>query len=479
MLLPLFIMNYCKSPHVLFRDYPNFGYLTDNRNFGYDTAIKSSRKIGDRIISKVGSVIYSILNEQPQSLKEISEKLSQIFTDVPLQILENDANDFLTELSSDGFVICLEDAKCEDADNWFSYANLENRSVQENTISKSSDSFDSNWFANYRLTRLHLNISSACNEHCIHCYFPNHTKRETMSKELFNEIIAQCKKLNVLNITMSGGEPMLNPNLAFFIQKGREANFSINILSNLIFLTDDLIEEFKNTPLLSVQTSLYSLNEDIHDSITGVKGSCNRTKNAIEKLYELNIPMQINCPIMKQNKNSFQNVLDWAKSLNIEASSDYMLFGCFDGSRKNLHCRLELDEIESLIEEMHTTGDINSNMDKSPSQSSICPVCYSSLCISPLGKIYPCEGWQSYILGDVRHSSIKDVWENSPDVLSLRDLTIKDFPQCMNCENKDYCSICLIRNVNESDTLDCRDLNPYFCAIAKIKRQIANNNRQF
>lgn len=472
-------MNYCKSPHVLFRDYPNFGYLTDNRNFGYDTAIKSSRKIGDRIISKVGSVIYSILNEQPQSLKEISEKLSQIFTDVPLQILENDANDFLTELSSDGFVICLEDADCEYTDNWFSYANLENHSVQENAINQNSDSFDSNWFANYRLTRLHLNISSACNERCTHCYFPYHTKRETMSKELFNEIIAQCKNLNVLNITMSGGEPMLNPNLAFFIQKGREANFSINILSNLIFLTDDLIEEFKKTPLLSVQTSLYSLNEDIHDSITGVKGSCNRTKNAIEKLYELNIPMQINCPIMKQNKNSFQDVLDWAKSLNIEASSDYMLFGCFDGSRKNLRCRLELHEIESLIEEMHPNGDINSNKDKSPSQSSICPVCYSSLCISPLGKIYPCEGWQSYILGDVRHSSIKDIWENSPDVLSLRNLTINDFPQCMNCENKDYCSICLIRIVNESDTLDCRDLNPYFCAIAKIKRQIANKNRQF
>lgn len=292
-----------------------------------------------------------------------------------------------------------------------------------------------------------------------------------MTKELFDEILAQCQKLNVLNITMSGGEPMQNPHLKYFIQKCREANLSINILSNLISITDDIVEEFKRTPLLSVQTSLYSLDESIHDSITGVKGSCARTKKAIKTLYHLNIPMQINCPIMKQNRNTFHDVLSWAKSYNIEASSDYMLFGCFDGSRKNLRFRLELPEVESLINELHTK-DSNPVKEESPSLKSICPVCYSSLCISSLGKVYPCEGWQSRILGDVNNQSISDIWKNSSDVLALRNLTLNDFPKCKNCEDKEYCSICLIRNVNESEYLDCKDVNPYFCAIAKIKRQI-------
>ena len=109
--------------------------------------------------------------------------------------------------------------------------------------------------------------------------------------------------------------------------------------------------------------------------------------------------MQINCPIMKQNRNTFRDVLSWAKSYNIEASSDYMLFGCFDGSRKNLHCRLDLPEIESLINELQTK-DSNQVKAESPSLKSICPVCYSSLCISALGKVYPCEGWQSCILSN-------------------------------------------------------------------------------
>ena len=419
----------------------------------------------------MGSVFYSTLTYRPQTIREIAEKLSYIFTDIPLHTLEKDAKDFLNELSLDGFVICSDGSDGYHADDWFSYANLQASPIEETATKDNTDQFDSNWFTNNRLTRLHLSISSACNEHCVHCYFPYHTKGEVMTKELFDEILAQCQKLNVLNITMSGGEPMQNPHLKYFIQKCREANFSINILSNLISITDDIVEEFKRTPLLSVQTSLYSLDESIHDSITGVKGSCARTNKAIKTLYHLNIPMQINCPIMKQNRNTFHDVLSWAKSYNIEASSDYMLFGCFDGSRKNLRFRLELPEVESLINELHTK-DSNPVKEESPSLKSICPVCYSSLCISSLGKVYPCEGWQSRILGDVNNQLISDIWKNSSDVLALRNLTINDFPKCKNCEDREYCSICLIRNVNESEYLDCKDVNPYFCAIAKIKRQI-------
>ena len=113
-------MYFAKSQHIIYRDYPAFGYLTDNRNFGYDTASKSCRKIGERILSKVGSVFYSVLTEHPQTIEKISQKLSCIFTDVPLLRLENDAKEFLTELSNDGFVRLLENETWSSEDKWFS-----------------------------------------------------------------------------------------------------------------------------------------------------------------------------------------------------------------------------------------------------------------------------------------------------------------------------------------------------------------------
>ncbi len=471
-----FIMYFLKSPHIIYRDYPEFGYLTDNRNFGYDTASKSCKKVGERILSKIGSIFYSVLTLQPQSLSGIADKLSNIFIDVPLSTIENDAREFFLELFHDGFIGCVEHDNLISEDEWFSYNNT-NPFIIDKTLETDIawDSFESNPFNEYRLTRLHLSISSACNERCIHCYFPSHVKKGIMSKSIFLKIIEQCKELNVLNITISGGEPLINPDFLFFLRMCRMNNFSVNVLSNLILINDDIVNEFKITPLLGIQTSLYSLDEDVHDAITGIKGSCVRTKKAIETLYNLNIPMQINCPIMKQNRDSYREVLNWAKSLNIEASGDYMLFGCFDGSRKNLQCRLDLPEIESLLKESKSEN-ISSDNNEITNRISICSVCYNSLCISPLGEIYPCEGWQSYTLGDINDTSIREIWEGSSDVLALRKLTIKDFPECKNCEDIEYCSICLIRNANESKALDHKDVNPYFCSIANIKRKLEGLN---
>ena len=43
---------------------------------------------------------------------------------------------------------------------------------------------------------------------------------------------------------------------------------SVNVLSNLTLLNDEMVAEMKLNPLLSVQTSVYSMIPDIHDGIT-------------------------------------------------------------------------------------------------------------------------------------------------------------------------------------------------------------------
>ena len=55
----------------MYRAYPNFGYVTDNRNFGYDTASMSRLKVGDLLLSKTGSVFYSQLSDSPKKIEDI------------------------------------------------------------------------------------------------------------------------------------------------------------------------------------------------------------------------------------------------------------------------------------------------------------------------------------------------------------------------------------------------------------------------
>ncbi len=471
-------MFFYKPPYILYRDYPDFGYLTDNRNFGYDTAAKSCVKVGDRVLSKTGSVFYSVLKDYPQSLDVISGQLLPLFVGVSAHELKADAKEFFLGLAKDGFVGCGKIVVQHSS--FFSYSDKSPKTLQENVSEKEDEEeFFEKWGSQYHLSRVHLEVSGRCNEHCAHCYFPDSYDKGIMSKDVFLKILKQAKECHVLSITISGGEPMLNPNLPFFISECRKTNYSINLLSNLSLLTDTLLQEFIKTPLLSVQTSLYSMTPGVHDSITRVKGSFEKTKRAIELLYQHNIPMQINCPIMKQNRDTYQDVLNWSKALNIEASSDYMLFGCFDGSGNNLKSRLELSELDYIIKEESKRGSDNMkefNLSKRAGDYAICPVCVSSLCISHNGDVYPCEGWQGYLLGNIHNETLKHIWEESVRVLELRNLSYADFPKCGSCINKEFCSICLLRNMNESRSGNFREVNPYFCEIARKKKEYSANN---
>lgn len=472
-------MYFFKLPYILFRNYSDFGYLTDNRNFGYDTASKSCIKVGDRILSKEGSIFYSILSESPQPVEKIAQELLSLFVGVTFQEIVADAIEFYQELAQDGFIGYGEDT----TNYYFSYSNWNTNELpkgdEQNAVAAT---FYSKWSSQYHLSRVHFEVSGPCNERCVHCYFPEPYRKNTMSRDLFLLALEQCKECNVLSITISGGEPMLNPELLYFLRKCRENNFSVNLLSNLTLLSENMLEEFVSTPLLSIQTTLYSMNAEIHDSITSVKGSYEKTKRAIELLHQYNVPMQINCPIMKQNKDTYRDVLLWAKSLNIEADSDYTLFGCFDGSGKNLKSRLGLSDLEAIIKEelQNNDGRVLSelNRDIKGRDYTICPVCISSICISHDGYIYPCEGWQSYTLGNIKEQTLRQVWENSTLVQELRDLTFDDFQNCRECEDRGFCSICLIRNANESKTGSFREINSYYCKVAKLKRETAQKERK-
>ena len=183
---------------------------------------------------------------------------------------------------------------------------------------------------------------------------------------------------------------------------------------------------------------------------------------------------------MKQNKEAYQDVLNWAKEMNIEADSDYMLFGCFDGSGKNLKCRLELSELEPfIVKELESEGGKEKvNHDMGRRDYTICPVCISSVCISHVGKVYPCEGWQSHSLGNINDTPLKQIWEESAAINELRALAYDDFPKCRVCKDKAFCSICLIRNANESKSGDYKQVNPYYCEIARLKNKLSKTGEE-
>lgn len=471
----------------LFRDYGEFGLISDNRNFGYRHTKNFNSDIGDKIVSQSGMIFLKHLGREAQSIKELTQKVRSEFIEIDIGTLMNDIQEFLDVLENDGFIItgstkeeCIKKDKrlSNGADE--TAAELADYSTTSPQFAKNTQDFLNEIFSGSpQLTNILIEITSKCNERCLHCYIPHENKLCDIEPDLFNEILNQCKEMRLLHITLSGGEPLMHKSFCNFLRKCKEENFSVNVLSNLTLLNDEIIEVMKENYLLSVQTSLYSMDPNIHDSITQKKGSFEKTYNSVLKLIESDIPIQISCPIMKQNINSYQDVINWATKYNINVVDNFIIIAKYNHSIQNLNCRLSIDEISRIIENSATNDktilyeierEANEKNNSSP-EDIVCPICRSSVCVSEKGIVYPCAGWQDYPLGNLNEESIPNIWNNSEKVKFLRELRKKDFPKCIKCSYKDFCSMCMVRNANENPKGNPLVVNDFFCNVAKIKKQ--------
>lgn len=294
----------------------------------------------------------------------------------------------------------------------------------------------------------------------MHCYIPHEYKTKSIDPALFYRTVEDGRDMNIINVTLSGGEPLLHKDIIGFLKRCRELDLSVNVLTNLTLLTDTIIEEMKKNPLLCVQTSIYSMDASIHDSITKVKGSFEKTKSNLLKLKGAGIPLQISCPVMKQNKDTFNSVIAFGEENGISVAVDYVIFASYDHSNCNLVNRLSLEEVSQAFDKQATdeyVDYIHSQAEEKyalSAQDPICSICRYYICISADGTVFPCIGWQANVIGDLNKQSLRDIWETSGDIKKLRQIKRQEFPKCVSCEDRGYCNVCMMSNSNENSDAD-------------------------
>ena len=453
----------------MFRNFRDYGYIVDNSMFGYRFVDDTSTPLEEKIISQTGAVMLGVLQKFPQDIETIVKRLLGIFVGVGYDVLKQDTITFFGELAEDGYLaygttyeMCEEAGKLK-----FSKKRLESDDTHTDYNSNSGE-------MPLRLKSVHIDLTNMCNERCVHCYIPRKQKNVFMAGALFDKIIADAVDANVLNITISGGEPLLHPEIIDFLRKCREHDFSVNVLTNLTLLTDDIADEMTKNPLLSVQTSIYSMIDTIHDRVTQIEGSLQKTKTAVKKLLSFGVPLQISCPVVKQTKNSFADVVKWGKAHNIYTVENPVIFAKWDHTNENLDSRLTLAEIEEVITEQLSDEYVNylhsEARDKlaKTGEMPICEVCREYFCVAPNGTVYPCVGWQNKIVGNVNKQSLQEVWNTSEEIRYLRRVKREDFPQCVTCDDRGYCTVCMMRNANENSDGDIFKISKIYCSYAEL-----------
>lgn len=156
-------------------------------------------------------------------------------------------------------------------------------------------------------THVELTITEKCNHKCTHCYNAwrdSASEKRTISFKQRDYILKELIKNQVIYVTLTGGEPLLDQeNLFWFIEKFRENNIGIGLNTNLSLMNDKIADRLVNDYNWgnTILTSLPGFTEEECDCVTQVQGSLKNIEKGIDVCNNHGIDVGVNVVVTKNN----------------------------------------------------------------------------------------------------------------------------------------------------------------------------------
>ena len=315
-----------------------------------------------------------------------------------------------------------------------------------------------------------IDLTQACTARCVHCYVPGFN-RIFLPKELAVKAMREFKSMGGLKVKFTGGECMLHPDFVELLNEAAANDLVISVVSNLSVCGDKEITAIRDCNVAVVQCSLYGADAETHESVT-CRPTFSATLCAIKKLRGKDIPVRIHCPVMKQNIEGIDDVLELGRQMGIRVSLDASIMSRADHDNTNRKCELSDRQLYEYLKKYEDVVLINDKCDSIDPESQVCGIGTSKICLAATGEYYPCNGCYDYILGNC-HSTLEEVWSGD-QICRIRAIRWKDMKECSRCENLPYCSVCPSRNFNATKSFTKPD--QAICRLASFRHLITKEN---
>lgn len=287
-----------------------------------------------------------------------------------------------------------------------------------------------------KLDFIWLELTSACNSKCLHCYAecgPSPLPIDQVPHDRWLSLITEAKTAGATAIQLIGGEPLLYPQWRELIIKAHQLDYEyIEIFTNGTLVDDECIEFFKKYNV-NIATTIYADNAQTHDKITRQPNSFNKTMTAIKKIMAANIPLRIASIIMKANEHEVENILNLYKSFGMNDAHPDVVRPTGRGDDHNLlpthYCKppitppFYIDE-DSFIDAHHHHSCLA-----------------GKIAITATGDAFPCIFARNQLCGNILNQSLAEIL-NAPPLTTCWHTTKDHIIKCKDCEYRYACSDC-------------------------------------
>lgn len=440
------------------------------RHAGEETLLWNKRSYACRILKDAQAFLLPIEQGERKDLNEIVKEVAREFDLTPLDI-EDDVRAFYTELAAATFL----NLECENTENPISVTDTRNISGITKEKDEEEQAFPVGvFYERHGLpSSLHIDLTNACTERCIHCYIADYKPR-FLPLEVGLRVLREFREAGGMTVMFSGGECMLHPQFRDFIRYAKRLNLNFIVMSNLTRCDADMVAFLAETEPQFVNVSLYSMVAEEHDKITTIPGSWQKTMLAILALEEAGVSVRLASPIMQVNRHALPALREFAKAHRMHLIPDCDIFGQVDHDCSNQSCALTPEETECVwCEHPDLFYKVPASPDRCSPEAKVCDIGKSRMNINADGLYYPCDGCHGIVLGNAYEQSFCEVWQDEK-IQVLRELRNRDFGECSHCENRPWCKVCPTRNFNE--TSDMFSHTPSRCLAAQIRRKVFSNH---
>ncbi|MGH7525310.1 MAG: pyrroloquinoline quinone biosynthesis protein PqqE, partial [Gemmatimonadales bacterium] len=254
-----------------------------------------------------------------------------------------------------------------------------------------------------RPTTLLAELTHRCPLHCPYCSNPLDMIRAEgeLRTEDWKRVFTQARELGVLQLGLSGGEPLVRKDLEELAVHARQLGLYSTLVTSGLGLTRTRAERLRDAGLEHVQISIQDADPDTAERIAGVS-SVKQKRAAAAIVKELGFAFSINVVLHRANLDRIGAIIDLAASLGADrlelANTQY--YGWALENRESLMPTLDqvqraqavaVEAIERYRGSMQILFVLPDYFERYPKP------CYGGwgklyLVVAPDGRVLPCHG---------------------------------------------------------------------------------------
>ena len=319
--------------------------------------------------------------------------------------------------------------------------------------------------------QLNLELTTRCPLRCPQCYCDLERAKD-LDPDRAIVVLRQAAKLGVSNINLSGGETMLYPHLHRLIEECRDLGLCSSIALSGYGLDESSLQKLIDSGVDYIFISLNGSTEEVSNK---TRDGFEFAINALELLKRFEFPKtSVNWVAHSENIADFRNVVLLCSELKVMQLM-VMLFKPDSSFRMDSapgeedFCSLAEDIKQLRVELPNLIIDVEScyspllaylgqkffgNMNRGVAKGCVAGRDAASLNVD--GLFIPCR----HLDFDEDYDDLRDYWQNSEVLQTLRTVEENPGPPCNNCEFSNFCLPCLAVNAKmhgkiEKSNKDC------------------------